>query len=574
MRTSAHTQPNQLYLPLIHRQTFMVFYYKIRGGQCKHTYSQITLDSERDIICYVGRDKYENEHLIKYGWPGDIWFHVEGLSSAHVYFRLKGLDLNLRLPIDGIPPDSLPDNTIEDMFQICKHNSISGSKLASCKMVYTSHANLKKEFDMDTGTVTYHSTKACYYGRCNKDRVRIKELERTKSKDFKVDFYQEFQNNQRKIIERKRRERKNNSNEAMYDPMLEDLKSIKQKSKRQGDAQSGIDAALEGLSLSKIDRSTNATTTLSPMSLDDKTNQPIWMEEEKRRQMEPDKDIVFFCERGYTARQAKEQLERYPSKLKALRQLFLSKYNEETYIENDEEERIATREEEKQVLLAMFGVHDDYADDDDQHKHDVQFASEEDDGNLDSVLPVPSYQAPDRYQSPPPLKMEVFSNLTHYPDEPVILAIRGGGLSEELLGILTDRVKHYVFKKILEERGEPQIFNLLSFVGEQAEILVEEETIRIERDERRRIKEAAEQARAVVTTKAQEGKDGVAATTTSRKTFSSESERRAYAKQVLGVGESDAKQVPGADAVAVAANIKQHYDTGVSDKTLIEDLFG
>ena len=61
---------------------------------------------------------------------------------------------------------------------------------------------------------------------------------------------------------------------------------------------------------------------------------------------------------------------------------------------------------------------------------------------------------------------------------------------------------------------------------------------------------------------------------TSRKTFSSESERRAYAKQVLGVGESDAKQVPGADAVAVAANMKQHYDTGVSDKTLIEDLFG
>ena len=55
----------------------MVFYYSIRGGQCLNDSKHITLSSD-DIICYVGRDKHENEHLIKYGWPGDIWFHVEG----------------------------------------------------------------------------------------------------------------------------------------------------------------------------------------------------------------------------------------------------------------------------------------------------------------------------------------------------------------------------------------------------------------------------------------------------------------------------------------------------------------
>lgn len=60
---------------------------------------------------YMGRDKEENEQLIRYlfavsfpvsnhllcgflsttyrwGWPEDVWFHVDKLSSAHVYLRL------------------------------------------------------------------------------------------------------------------------------------------------------------------------------------------------------------------------------------------------------------------------------------------------------------------------------------------------------------------------------------------------------------------------------------------------------------------------------------------------------
>ena len=37
----------------------------------------------------MGKDKFENEDLIKFAWEEDIWFHVEGLSSAHVYFRLN-----------------------------------------------------------------------------------------------------------------------------------------------------------------------------------------------------------------------------------------------------------------------------------------------------------------------------------------------------------------------------------------------------------------------------------------------------------------------------------------------------
>lgn len=51
----------------------MVFYYTSRGG----------------YHIYMGRDKFENEKLIQWGWPEDVWFHVDDMSSAHVYLRLK-----------------------------------------------------------------------------------------------------------------------------------------------------------------------------------------------------------------------------------------------------------------------------------------------------------------------------------------------------------------------------------------------------------------------------------------------------------------------------------------------------
>lgn len=30
-----------------------------------------------------------DEDLIKYGFPEDVWFHVDKVSSAHVYLRLQ-----------------------------------------------------------------------------------------------------------------------------------------------------------------------------------------------------------------------------------------------------------------------------------------------------------------------------------------------------------------------------------------------------------------------------------------------------------------------------------------------------
>jgi NFACT protein RNA binding domain len=48
---------------------------------------------------YMGRDKHENEDLIRYGLPEDVWFHVDNLSSAHVYLRMaKGEKLKELAP--------------------------------------------------------------------------------------------------------------------------------------------------------------------------------------------------------------------------------------------------------------------------------------------------------------------------------------------------------------------------------------------------------------------------------------------------------------------------------------------
>jgi len=65
---------------------------------------------------YVGKDKVENEDLIKFGWDEDVWFHVDNLSSAHVYVRLQ----------PGESWKSISKELLEDCAQLTKANSIEG----------------------------------------------------------------------------------------------------------------------------------------------------------------------------------------------------------------------------------------------------------------------------------------------------------------------------------------------------------------------------------------------------------------------------------------------------------------
>jgi len=97
----------------------------------------------QEFLLYMGRDKVENEDLIAFGLPEDIWFHVDAMSSAHVYCRLT----------EGLTIDDIDDDTLEECCQLVKANSIQGNKLNNVDIAYTPWSNLKKTPSMEVGQV-------------------------------------------------------------------------------------------------------------------------------------------------------------------------------------------------------------------------------------------------------------------------------------------------------------------------------------------------------------------------------------------------------------------------------------
>ncbi|KAL9645699.1 hypothetical protein ABK040_003432 [Willaertia magna] len=131
-------------------------------------------------VVYMGRDKFENEDLIKYHFPEDVWFHVDDFSSAHVYLRLK----------QGQTIQEIPKEMVEDLAQLTKENSIKGSKEPQVKVIYTMASNLRKSGDMDTGEVGFHDRKAVYSVTVRRDRDIINRIKKTKI-EKEVDFEKE-----------------------------------------------------------------------------------------------------------------------------------------------------------------------------------------------------------------------------------------------------------------------------------------------------------------------------------------------------------------------------------------------
>ncbi|KAK7527011.1 uncharacterized protein IWZ02DRAFT_514967 [Phyllosticta citriasiana] len=96
---------------------------------------------------YVGKDKVENEDLIKYGWEED--FHVDNLSSAHIYLRLP----------EGSSWEDIPADLLQDCAQLTKANSIEGNKKDNITIIYTPWSNLKKDGSMAVGQVGFKDNK-------------------------------------------------------------------------------------------------------------------------------------------------------------------------------------------------------------------------------------------------------------------------------------------------------------------------------------------------------------------------------------------------------------------------------
>lgn len=145
----------------------------------------------------MGKDKYENEDLIKYGLPEDVWFHVDDLSSAHVYLRLK----------PGMTMDDIPEQVLLDCATLVKANSISGCKMKEVYVVYTRWKNLKKTADMVAGQVSYHRPENVRRIKVVKDNVIVNALNKTKEERF-PDLYKEQQDREREIILEKKEKKR------------------------------------------------------------------------------------------------------------------------------------------------------------------------------------------------------------------------------------------------------------------------------------------------------------------------------------------------------------------------------
>ena len=151
----------------------MVYYFKSRCGE---------------YTLYMGKDKYENEHLIRYGWPEDVWFHVDDLSSAHVYLRMKP-DMTL---------DDLSDDLLTDCAALVKANSIQGCKKNNVYVVYTRWKNLKKTNDMVDGQVGFHRPENVRRVNVEKHNSLVRQMEKTKEERF-PDLALEQQEREREI---------------------------------------------------------------------------------------------------------------------------------------------------------------------------------------------------------------------------------------------------------------------------------------------------------------------------------------------------------------------------------------
>jgi hypothetical protein len=161
---------------------------------------------EQKYILYMGLDKFENEELIRYSLPQDVWFHVDNYSSAHVYLRMPPpRDDDEKRSEEGrvdMTIETIPDGLMMDICQLCKQNSIKGCKLNNLKIVYTLASNLKKERGMVEGQVGFHKEKDRRFftvpTKQNEIINRLNKTKVTKETQFFIDLREKFDKKQRK----------------------------------------------------------------------------------------------------------------------------------------------------------------------------------------------------------------------------------------------------------------------------------------------------------------------------------------------------------------------------------------
>jgi hypothetical protein len=160
---------------------------------------------EPPATIYVGRDKFENEDLIKYAFEEDVWFHVDKLSSPHVYLRMS----------EGMKWDAIPTAVLEHLGQLTKAGSIEGNKKKNITIIYTPASNLKKQGDMSIGSVSFHNDRLVRrFLVAERENAIVNMLNKTK-KVVEVDHEAVRQERQREAGRKKKMKAVEESNERL-----------------------------------------------------------------------------------------------------------------------------------------------------------------------------------------------------------------------------------------------------------------------------------------------------------------------------------------------------------------------
>ncbi|KAI5950268.1 CDC39 [Candida jiufengensis] len=199
----------------------MVYYFTAKTTTTTNNeLSDFTLDNEDDDntnthIIYMGKDKFENDPLIKHSNPKNIWFHVDNHSSAHLYLQLTKEQIINWKSFDLF---KIEENLLIQLCQLTKANSIKGNKLNNITIIYTPVENLYTDGSMDTGTVTFKNNKNVK--RMNiikRDNSIINKLNKTKIEKSTEEFLKEQDQLIRDINNfRKKQEKETKSLEKQY----------------------------------------------------------------------------------------------------------------------------------------------------------------------------------------------------------------------------------------------------------------------------------------------------------------------------------------------------------------------
>jgi predicted ribosome quality control (RQC) complex YloA/Tae2 family protein len=93
----------------------------------------------------IGRNKTENDHLVKTSAKTDIWFHVNGLQSTfgapRVFTKRVNMPSSHVVLLNNDKLNKIPKQVIKRCACLCKSNSSCKSEI-KCEIIYTEMANV------------------------------------------------------------------------------------------------------------------------------------------------------------------------------------------------------------------------------------------------------------------------------------------------------------------------------------------------------------------------------------------------------------------------------------------------